>query len=202
MFYKATLSGVNWPVYGKIQSITNNNTSTAGTITYSYDVAGHRVSKANTYGNLTTWYVRDAQGNTLATYDNAGGGLNWKEQDLYGSSRLGLWTPNLNLGSTTTTANEQWKYLVNKQYELSNHLGNVLATITDRRTEAITGGNVFDHYEADVSTAQDYYAFGSLMPGRQSGSYKYGFNGKENDNDATRSQIERFGSDLMKTYGF
>src|SRR5439155_17228196 len=34
--------------------------------------------------------------------------------------------------------------------------------------------------------AQDYYPFGMLMPGRsfaQNGAYRYGFNGKENDNE-------------------
>ncbi|MFN7823723.1 MAG: RHS repeat domain-containing protein, partial [Bacteroidota bacterium] len=31
---------------------------------------------------------------------------------------------------------------------------------------------------------QDYYAFGMQMPGRKlSGGYRYGFNGKENDNE-------------------
>jgi len=38
---------------------------------------------------------------------------------------------------------------------------------------------------ADVARYTDYYAFGSLMPGRNSGSesYRYGFNGYENDNE-------------------
>jgi RHS repeat-associated protein len=36
-----------------------------------------------------------------------------------------------------------------------------------------------------INTVTDYYTFGSTMPGRQfnSNSYKYGFNGKENDNE-------------------
>lgn len=41
-------------------------------------------------------------------------------------------------------------------------------------------------YEADVVTANDYYPFGMIMPGRKfaaSELYRYGFNGKENDND-------------------
>ncbi|MBX2960170.1 MAG: hypothetical protein KF732_09460 [Flavobacteriales bacterium] len=38
---------------------------------------------------------------------------------------------------------------------------------------------------ADVFMAYDYYAFGSLMPGRtyNSGSYRYGFQGQEKEND-------------------
>jgi RHS repeat-associated protein len=41
------------------------------------------------------------------------------------------------------------------------------------------------HYEADVISYSDYYPFGSLMPGRNSGSeaYRYGFGGQEMDNE-------------------
>src|SRR5690606_36912003 len=45
---------------------------------------------------------------------------------------------------------------------------------------------IVDRYTAVVITANDYYPFGMLMPGRKysaDGSYRYGFNGKENDND-------------------
>jgi RHS repeat-associated protein len=44
---------------------------------------------------------------------------------------------------------------------------------------------VIDHYEAEVLSAQDYYPFGMLQPDRKwsLGSYRYGFNGKENDNE-------------------
>jgi RHS repeat-associated protein len=54
--------------------------------------------------------------------------------------------------------------------------------ISNKRHQS--AGNTF---EADVVSAQDYYAGGSLMPGRSfslnGSSYKYGFNGKENDNE-------------------
>ena len=45
--------------------------------------------------------------------------------------------------------------------------------------------NIIDHYEADVVSASDYYPFGMQMPGRNvsAGSYRYGFNGKEMDNE-------------------
>jgi RHS repeat-associated protein len=49
------------------------------------------------------------------------------------------------------------------------------------------GDAVIDYYKAEVLTAQDYYAFGMIMPGRTysnaGAKYKYGFNGKENDNE-------------------
>jgi RHS repeat-associated protein len=53
------------------------------------------------------------------------------------------------------------------------------------KTNPATDG-VVDRYTAVVITANDYYPFGMLMPGRKysaDGSYRYGFNGKENDNE-------------------
>ncbi len=74
-----------------------------------------------------------------------------------------------------------------RTYELTNHLGNVLATITDNIFQVLSqDGNNLSHNEADVVSAQDYYPFGMLMPGRQwenAAKFRYGFNGKENDNE-------------------
>jgi RHS repeat-associated protein len=78
-------------------------------------------------------------------------------------------------------------------FELSNHLGNVLATITDKKLQVSTNTTSTAYFEADVQTVQDYYAFGMQMPGRKlSGGYRYGFNGKENDNEVKgeRNQID------------
>lgn len=43
----------------------------------------------------------------------------------------------------------------------------------------------FEHYAAQVRSAQDYYPFGSIMPGRvfNSGDHNYGFNGKLKDDE-------------------
>ncbi len=162
---KEGINNVDWTVYGKIRSISK----TSGNITYTYDAAGHRVSK--TVGPAatatTTYYVRDAQGNTLGVYDQAAGGkLFWREQHLYGSSRLGIWAANMDVSKgTTASSEEEWKSLGHKYYELNNHLGNVLATITDRVVPHYSN-NTFDYNTADVASAQDYYPFGMLMPGR------------------------------------
>jgi RHS repeat-associated protein len=45
---------------------------------------------------------------------------------------------------------------------------------------------MIDYNTADVISAQDYYPFGMIMPGRtivNGSGYRYGFNGKENDNE-------------------
>jgi RHS repeat-associated protein len=76
-------------------------------------------------------------------------------------------------------------------FELPNHLGNVLVTISDRKIAANTTiGQAVTYYKPVVVTANDYYPFGMIMPGRSytgpsagSGRYRYGFNGKENDSE-------------------
>ncbi|WP_165806453.1 RHS repeat domain-containing protein [Chitinophaga parva] len=73
-----------------------------------------------------------------------------------------------------------------KEYELSNHLGNVMATVRDRKLGIDGGNGTITYYNVDVVNSNDYYPFGSLMPGRsysKSEKYRYGFNGKENDNE-------------------
>ncbi len=91
---------VNWNVYGKVSSVQPIPGNAAGankpTLRYRYDAAGNRVAKLVTPPNGTetaTYYVRDAQGNILATYEKQGetsdAPLRLLEQPLYGSDRIG-----------------------------------------------------------------------------------------------------------------
>jgi len=71
-------------------------------------------------------------------------------------------------------------------YVKENHLGNVLVVVSDRKLPVdINADNIVDYYLADVVSANDYYAFGAPMPGRNftSTGYRYGFNGKEKDDE-------------------
>ncbi|WP_315823685.1 RHS repeat-associated core domain-containing protein [Paraflavitalea speifideaquila] len=75
-----------------------------------------------------------------------------------------------------------------KQYELSNHLGNVLTTISDKKFGVSSGGvgSLIDYYEPDMVSANDYYPFGMLSrvaTASTGTNYRFGFNGKENDNE-------------------
>ncbi|MFH6996041.1 RHS repeat domain-containing protein [Flavobacterium sp. FlaQc-48] len=72
-----------------------------------------------------------------------------------------------------------YRFVGDKQYELSNHLGNVLSVITDRK---LLSGSIF---MPDVLSYSDYYPFGMLVPTRHgsSDSYRYGFQGQEMDNE-------------------
>ena len=81
--------GVTWNVYGKILSLSDSTNA----ITFTYDASGNRISK--TAHGITTWYVRDAQGNVMSVYTQGNGAihgdsLTQTEADIYGSSRLGL----------------------------------------------------------------------------------------------------------------
>lgn len=74
-----------------------------------------------------------------------------------------------------------------KMYELSNHLSNVLVTVSDKKLGILGGNDEFAYYEAKVLHASDYYPFGWTMPERKvnSGDYRYGFNGMEREDDLT-----------------
>lgn len=182
---KEGITSIEWTVYGKIRSITKSDGTV---IVYTYDVSGNRISKGVTKEGTTTttWYSRDAQGNTMAIYTGVGDALPLTEQHLYGSSRLGVWNRAVDMDVLPNENNSTFTR-GNKFFELSNHLGNVLVTISDKKigVDNNSDGTV-DYYTADVITANDYYPFGSLMPGRKfaaNGLYRYGFNGKENDNE-------------------
>jgi len=197
------ITKIGWTVYGKIRSIEKSDGTS---ILYDYDAAGNRIQKQVVSGgskNITS-YIRDAQGNTFSVYGwqgqasaipvaiTAGNGLSgqtWDEQHLYGSSRLGMWKPGItvsnNLNGTTDAVQVGSKF-----FELTNHLGNVLAVISDRKIAVPSAADpsVTDHYAADLVSANDYTPFGMRMVGRtyhvSSSLYRYGFNGKENDNES------------------
>ncbi len=71
----------------------------------------------------------------------------------------------------------------NKVFELSNHLGNVLATVSDKKLGRVLDSTsvVAAYYEGQVRSVQDYYAFGWTIPSRKfnTGSYRFGFNNQE-----------------------
>jgi len=75
-----------------------------------------------------------------------------------------------------------------KTYELSNHLGNVLTTITAKPI-LVYDSEVFDYKSAEISSVNDFFPFGQLMPERywQSEVYRFGFNGFEKDDEVKGS---------------
>jgi hypothetical protein len=136
---------------------------------------------------------------------------NLEELDIYGTSRAGTVNPDLQLYANTFTgtvnpdgktepiyilspytaptidASKTKRLLGNKSYELSNHLGNVLVTVSDRKISHSTGGVNIDYYTADIQTAQDYYAFGAPISDRTYSASgvisRFGFNKMEKDDE-------------------
>lgn len=206
------IANIEWTVYGKIKRITRENTSNKPDLEFNYDAAGNRVCKiAKTKSSagvldppsqwLYTYYERDAQGNVMAVYDRKptnSGNLYLGEQHVYGSSRIGMLTRNEDMTTAYVTNDVFERRAGDKSFEMSNHLGNVLTVVSDRKIQVDDGtysstgvqtsgsaDGTVDYFNPDILNASDYYAFGSPMPGRQfnSNSYRYGFNGKENDNE-------------------
>lgn len=201
---RENLYQIDWNVYGKITRLFKHPQQVGDVteIDYRYDPSGKRVQKSLWKYSAQSeqhWYVRDALGNVMAVYkmtygwDFSLGALKLVEHHVYGSSRLGIIQRDQDMDSAKATATNEsllgatYVYTAergNKEYELTNHLSNVLSTISDRKIGHGTGDE-YDYYTADVVGATDYYPFGSQMPNRNiaSSDYRYGFNGKENDNE-------------------
>jgi RHS repeat-associated protein len=195
--------GIVWSPYNKIKSITKMGDDTTSKLVYHYDATGNRILKRyyKPYNTLksTTWYVRDAQGNTLATYTKPADSSTARQHEvmLYGSTRLAVAETQAPYSDSETDTlgifdRVSSRTLGTKRYELTDHLGNVRATVTDV---------VIDHsgdLDAELSTRTDYYPFGMIMGGRNSSAddaHRYGFNGKENDNEVK-------GEGVQQDYGF
>jgi len=142
-----------------------------------------------------------------------------KNVNLYGSSRIGTFNPDKtlserefsattnpttgafeNVAQTSFTAYNDHPNLLNrtlgrKQFEMNNHLGNVLATVSDVRLADdgtdVGGNGLIDYYTATVSSAHNYYPFGMIMPSAlnitSTEPYRYGFIGAENDNEVNNT---------------
>ena len=172
---------VSWSPYGKILS-----TSKAGgaNLQFSYNAMQQRVVKrvAQNGDTTRTYYIRDAQGNTMGVYTRHNDSVSWREQYIFGSSRLGLYRADtlVNKGLQVISKIYEGK----KNYELTNHLGNVLAVINDRKTDSLNG-TVKVGFNAVVISATDYFPFGMTIDSRSysSASYRYGFNTQERDNE-------------------
>ncbi len=192
------------------------NGSTRKNLRFDYDAMGNRIAKHIYADNQftdwekSTYYVRDASGNVMAVYDRLlndstlTGDFICTERYIYGSSRIGMNTypdtltprftvwPVYPVSSTT-------RELGHKQYEISNHLGNVLSVITDQKLPVEDAG-VIVSYSAVVITATDYSPFGVGLYGRSwSEGYRYGFNGKEIEVGLTNGHdIVDFGARLLQ----
>ncbi len=209
------ISRIHWTPYGKVWQVKFNALGHAAgkkDIRYTYDTQGNRLKKSLiqvTYlggGAVTTetveetYYSRSPDGQLLSLYkfSTRDGALRQEEVPIYGSSRLGLQRFSdrvMNTDGSSLALLESRRG--DKVFELSNHLGNTLATVSDQKHGVDTGpAGDADWYLATTKSGSDYYPFGLAMNGRQAdaGDYRYGFNGKENDRD--------WGTKWIQDYGF
>lgn len=152
------IAKIDWTVYGKIRSITHrtgyyrmngSDTLRPPDLDFHYDALGHRIAKivkprtATGVKPLTEWignyYVRDAQGNILSSYRQKDSTaisamyFTQTEKHIYGSSRIGMDLTNTQLIGASTSGDTSNHYLGNKSFEMTNHLGNVVATVSDKK---------------------------------------------------------------------
>jgi len=247
---KEFISEIKWTVDRKVAAVIRNRVAmfAAGKnlpdLFFEYDANRQRVAKIEkqivnsgpTYPYVaennwkTTYYVRDASGNIMATYskeftfvngNNYTYRINAKEFDVYGSSRIGnterastayVGIGNFNNNTAVYTgmaypmplslgAQMALHNLGKANYELSNHLGNVITVISDRKigVDAPVANGIIDYYLADIKETHDYYPFGYEMPGRTIGSdFAYNFNGKRDDKwNGNGSSYGDFGARMM-----
>lgn len=181
------IATIDWTVAGKVAAVHRTIGSTREELAFHYGAAGQRISKE--VGNAGVdghreHYVRDAQGNIMATYRYAPGTFLVMERPMYGSKRVGTYARSYELmgagllpfpyTQTMSTAKER--------FELTDHLGNVATVVTGRLLDGNGAGSV---NQAEVVNAKGYEPFGSLLPGRNYnlGSYRHLFQGQEHDDE-------------------
>ena len=131
---------------------------------FRYDALGNRICKivkpslykTNETHWTYTWYAYDAGGNLLAVYERAGSQsfITLSEQTLYGASRIGMQTRNINMSAPLSATASLLRGF--KSFELANHLGNVLAVVSDLKL----GRDVFVYQSNPNNTGKfDYNPF-------------------------------------------
>ena len=122
----------------------------------------------------STYYSRDAQGNVMAIYEytvvdsTQQNNYTLTERNIYGSNRLGNNNePVEMIAAPPVDTSKYVHYVGHRQYELSNHLGNVMSVISDRKIARDTAQNdTVDYYEPDVLLTFDYSPFGAPLHAR------------------------------------
>jgi RHS repeat-associated protein len=189
------IASIEWTVYGKMKKITRNSSSSKADLEFGYDASGNRLWKKVTPKGSgavisTYYYLRDAQGNEMCRYvkyTNTTSQLMYvaEEHSIYGSSRVGVDNRKDTLykaGSYSPAwggANTSRRALGLKSFELANHLGNVLVTVSDKPIYKVSSTTI--HFNPEITSISDYYPFGAPINGRSYSSteYRFGYNTQE-----------------------
>src|SRR5690554_888822 len=116
----------------------------------------------------STYYILDAQGNQLSMYDHkvTDNAVVYylADRNIYGSSRLGSLRDTVNMFIPTNLPS--YGVVGNRNYELSNHLGNVLAVVNDIVYPISDDSTTILSYEVGLTMVSDYSPFGVQLDGR------------------------------------
>lgn len=89
------------------------------------------------------------------------------ERNIYGSSRVGMNINEVEMISYVSNDPHIYNYIGKRQYELSNHLGNVLTVVSDRKfARDIDQNGEVDYFEPDILLTYDYSPFGVILKER------------------------------------
>ena len=194
------IADIVWRVDGKVKAIVRDGVvPKQKNLIFDYDAMGHRIAKhvydENFQLQKSTYYILDASGNVMATYDKE---INYaesttyfklKERHIYGSSRVGVRNSDLDVlplpdkDFSMTTVHYS---IGSRTYELSNHLNNVLTVISDKVIPHSSGSGGVDYFLADIRQTFDYSPFHAPLTDRTlsktgyTKDYRYGgSNGQE-----------------------
>jgi hypothetical protein len=112
-----------------------------------------------------------------------------QEHSIYGSSRVGVDNrkDTLYMGAVYTPTwggvGTSRRDLGSKSFELANHLGNVLVTVSDKPVYNVSSGTIF--FNPEITSISDYYPFGAPIQGRgySNDVYRFSYNGGEAINE-------------------
>ncbi|MEO1049457.1 MAG: RHS repeat-associated core domain-containing protein [Bacteroidota bacterium] len=141
---------IQYDVTGKVVRVADENDELKAE--YAYDDRGFRLKK-HMPGMGTTWYIRDASGNLVSTYEMAGDNPIQAEVPIYGASRIG----------------DYRRRSESMQYEIADHLGNVRSVFTDGKVTyragfEVTDAKVEEQIFEQVAAARFLdHAFGELL---------------------------------------
>jgi hypothetical protein len=159
-------------VIGKVRFVQTPN----NVLQFAYNPFGQRQIKRTL--NDTTYYVHDATGNVMGIYVKDYPKIIAQERPIYGSSRIGILNKYVEFDLAGNFLSKSNSTIGIKEYELSDHLGNVDVVILDRKYYS-------DYFFLPAFRSMtDYYPFGYPIATRTySSGYRYGFNGQEKDNE-------------------
>ncbi|HRE75623.1 MAG TPA: RHS repeat-associated core domain-containing protein [Flavobacteriales bacterium] len=183
---------IQWTVSGKVKAIYRPDSSSKKELRFDYDINEQKIA-FHVYSSSGQWeksiyYVRDASGNVLSTYEHIlidsleEISFRLSEQHIYGSSRIGIITAPIEMIGAQNDTNNFYRKLGYKNYEIPNHIGNVITVISDKLIPVDDENDgLVNRYKVELISSQDYSPFGAVLENRNfnSSQYRYSFNGLE-----------------------